>query len=777
MFLTAISNRPFPLELTRLGGKLRSKIIFKFLFSTITPGLLMTMLLAHGIYAANPAPSTILPASDPAPKSPPVHLLPGAAGQHPRLLFSARDVARLRKFYYSPAGAIYRQRMRAYLPSCVIPADRKLTHAWGQTIGLMKMPTVALHYLITGDRDSFNKSVAYLKWLASTANWSEGGEPPVPDTPAGYAAVMKKLFRMKPEGETNSDTTAAFTMVGAALTYDWLYNDLDPTFRKEFRQVLWQHARAMYWGGHMGRNPGGNYWRHVPMYNHRWYRDWGLTLAVLAATRGKPNEQWMLQQLVHELAFMADWLPADGSDHEGPGYGSSAGDLAMAFFAADRCLGTHFLDQPYFRNLGMWALEESAPGMHQAIYYADSFDKALSLNPFFLRVAAYFHESEILAGLRHYLKVNLGTWGLKQTVWAALVSDYQQEPGGDWRQLPTTAIFPDLGLVIVRDNWDPNAVAAMFKCGPPGGYKLNSWRVAAKAQNGDLPYANVAHDHPDANSFVIIGDGHYMAETDRYSQQPGKLSSSLNTILINGIGQAPPGQPEGQVWLQPSAGDMTHMGVITAWKDAGDVVVAEGEASGSYRAYTDTKSKTSRPGLDLFRRTFIWVKGGYILILDDIRAPRPVKVTWLVQGAKLKPLAPAQGRWRLSKDGAQCDFQLLADQPFITKIGVSTANDSSKLMNWQQLRASAETTAIRFVSIYNPWHHTNLQLTFTPNGPDRATITVKATGIEDTWNWQTAPGRFVASSLHGWRKGGFDVRVNARDAAPPSWEVPPGWVQ
>ena len=66
-----------------------------------------------------------------------------------------------------------------------------------------------------------------------------------------------------------------------------------------------------------------------------------------------------------------------------------------------------------------------------------------------------------------------------------------------------------------------------------------------RVATGTLPYVNVAHDHPDANSFIIFGDGDYMAETDRYPLKPGKLSTGHNTILINGLGQAVQGRSEG----------------------------------------------------------------------------------------------------------------------------------------------------------------------------------------------------------------------------------------
>jgi hypothetical protein len=708
----------------------------------------------------------IMPDKDPASDGPAVKFLEKIAGQHPRMLMTAEKLTQLRAFYNSPEGKGYHDQIEGYVASCKVPANRKTDDAWGQEVGLFNMPMVAIHYVLTKDKASFEKSVAYLKWLAGTANWTRGGEPAVDDTPEAYAAVLEKMKQMGPQGERNSDTTASFTMVGASLMWDWLYNDLDPAFREQFRQVLWQHARAMYYGGHLAKNPGGGYWRGVPAYNHRWFRDWGLALAAMAAAEGKPEEQWLLGKVEAELKFMADWLPADGSQHEGPSYGASAGGLGMAMQASDECVGTHYLDNPFFLNVSSYAMQVSAPGMKEALYFSDCPTTCLSVHPFFLKTASDHKQTDVLDGIRQILKVNASKWGVRDYTWLALLCDDPKVTGGQFAKLPTTTFLSDLGIAVARDSWQDRAVAAMFRCGPPGGYKANAWRPTKKDERGNLAYLTVAHDQPNANSFILLGDGEYLAETDRYCENPGKLSSSQNTILVGGFGQIPEGRPEGEDWLQPGNGDMTKMGVITAWKDAGDVMVVEGEAAGSYLAYTDAKTKKSRPALDRFRRTFIWVKGGYVLVLDDVRAPQPTEITWLMQGAKLDTVDEASGRYRLSKGQAQCEFQLVADAPFKAKMGVSTANDHSKLLGWQQLQVGAETAAIRFVSAYDPWHHKDLKVKFTPDGADKATVTVESAGFTDTWQWQAAKGQFEASTVHGSRKGGFDVTVDAKSVPP-----------
>jgi hypothetical protein len=188
-------------------------------------------------------------------------------------------------------------------------------------------------------------------------------------------------------------------------------------------------------------------------------------------------------------------------------------------------------------------------------------------------------------------------------------------------------LFDDIGVAFIRDGWEAGDVAGMFKCGPLGGFALNAFRNENKFQ-----YINVAHDDPDANSFTLYKDGEYLAQTDGYSKH--KQSRNHNTILINGMGQRVPGRGEAGVWTQPAVGnvDMTKMANLTAWQVADKVVAIEGEASGAYLDVTDKKLGKSRPKLDRYRRAMLWVKGDYVLVLDDIRAPQPVEITWLMQG-------------------------------------------------------------------------------------------------------------------------------------------------
>ncbi|HRR82943.1 MAG TPA: heparinase II/III family protein [Planctomycetota bacterium] len=700
-----------------------------------------------------PPPPPVVPDKDPALEGPPVAWREGMLAKRPRLLLTAERIPQLKAFFQPPAGSQptggsdlakpWRDQMLAYLPVCVAPEKPAfLADATdGQRQGLWRMPTVALHYLLTGDKASLERGIGFLKLLQSLPDWETGEE-------------------------RNSGMSAANIMVGAALTFDWLHNDLDPAFREQFRKTLWFHARAMYHGGHLAKNPGTHYWQGDPQNNHRWHRNAGLALAVLAAFSGADDEQWLLARTHEELGFVAKWLPRDGTSHESATYLVFGGPhLVLACQASDECLGTKYLDEPFFRNVGLFRLSTLAPGLRDSLHYGDSGGVG-GYNNFLQKAAAHHKQADVMDGLRQFAKAEPKA---TEFGWWSILWDDPSLTGGQLGKLPTASFFPDLGLATVRESWGDGAVAAMFKCGPFGGYRLNEYRNGRNFQ-----YINVAHDDPDANSFVLLAGGEYLAETDRYSS--AKRSSNHNTILVNGMGQMVPGRAEPQGWTQPGSGDMTQMAKVTAWFVGGTspsrdtrredtpptIVVVEGEAAGSYLAYTDRKTKKSRPALDRFRRTFIWVKGSYVLVLDDIRAPQAVDITWLVQGPKLEAVDAANGRYRLVASKAQCDFQVVADAAFKADVAVSTADNRSKPLGWQQLQASLNTAAVRFASVYDPWQHKDLAVKL-----DGTTVTVRSGKFTDTWQWTPAGGRFEASSLRGTRPGGFDVAIDSKAAAPP----------
>ncbi|MBI5831710.1 MAG: hypothetical protein HZB16_05270 [Armatimonadetes bacterium] len=277
----------------------------------------------------------------------------------------------------------------------------------------------------------------------------------------------------------------------------------------------------------------------------------------------------------------------------------------------------------------------------------------------------------------------------------------------------------------------------MFKCGPLGGYLLNTYR----ARHG-MGYVNVAHDDPDANSFMLFGGGEFLAESDRYSGQ--KRSANLNTILVNGVGQTVPGRDEGGTWSQPG-GDMSRMAVVCGRAVNGRHLGIEGEASG---AYAPNPRGVRRPALDRYRRALLWAEGRYLLVLDDIRAPSAVDVDWLLQSGQVR--VGADQRYELVKGAATCPLQVAATAPLAASVVDSPADNKTKPLGWKQLRLRANTTALRLASVYDLWARGGLTVTLTADGADHAVVTVRGDGgIADRWDWAAGAGRLDPSRIVG----------------------------
>jgi len=655
------------------------------------------------------------PATDPVPDNP-VDLVPALRDVHPRLLFTAADIPGMQARAV-PAGGdshAFYERLLAYLGSSKPPTDSlwQSNDTEAQRQGFWRMPTVALHYVLTDNGTSFSRAKGYLQMLLDTDHWETGTE-------------------------IDSGMGAANMLVGAALTFDWLYNDLDASFRTSFREKLLLQARRMYYGGHMQLNADSHYWQQDSQNNHRHHRDAGLVLAVLAvASAAETDDDWILSKTWEELQFVHEWLPPDGSCHEGPTYMPFGYIyLTLAMDASDRCFGTDYLGHDFFRNAPGFRFASMTPNLLDTFSYGDTNGGTNFLNNYLLKMTARHRlADEQAAFFRAYAaNANCAEYG-----WSSIIWHDPTVPGGALANLPLVSYHSDLGLATMRDGWEAaGTVGAMFKCGPYGGARLNAYRN----QNG-YHYINIAHDDPDAGEFLIHVGNAPVARSDGYSYT--KLTSGHNTIIVNGAGQ----KGEGHQWTQPLSGvDMSQLAKVLRWSAADGVALVEGEAGAAYN------------GLARYRRTFIWVEGRYVLVLDDIRPTTSSEVTWLVQSPSVQVLDAGARRYRLANGTARCDFQLASDRTLTATVGTSTALNRSTSLGLQQLQARATVTAWRLATAFDPWQRGNVAVAIETQGADAATVTVAGPDFEDRWRWLAAPDNQTASAI---------------DLGPPPLEVA-GW--
>ena len=659
----------------------------------------------------------LLPETDPAPEKP-VRLQENVRGVHPRLLFSSEDVPELRELARGE-GKVFFEQLKEYMTVSRAPDHTKfLKNATdGQRQGLWRMPTAAVHYVITGEKKSFQQARSFLDMLIDLENWEKGGE-------------------------TDSGMSAANIMIGAAIVFDCLHDDLEPEFREAFRNKLLDQARKMYYRGHLHRAGGPGYWKQDPQNNHRWHRNAGLTLCALAAADPeRTDDDWILAKTLEELRFIAKWLPQDGTSHESPSYMVfGAGHLTLAMDASDRCLGTEFLSQPFFENLPAYRLHTLTPGFTDVFCYGDCGGFGSYSNFLFRCVAEHDLEDHFDGVMRFFEKRKKPFW----LGWWSLIWHDPTLPRGDISNLPLARFFPDLGLGIMRDGWEASDVGVMLKCGPYGGHRLQEYHE----ETGK--YINVAHDDPDANSFLLYARGEMLADYDPYAKP--KLTSSHNTILVNGEGQ----HHRGKGWTQPLRGvDMKEMATAPTWKVTDGAVVMEGEAGNAYE------------GLTRYRRTLVWVPGSYVLVLDDIRSPEESEITWLVQSHGTEIVDAESGHYRLAaEEGATCDFHMASNAPVTAEITTSTANHRGKKVGYKQLQATAKTAAWRGATVFDTWQKGDLRVKLESGDGAETTITVTAPGIEDTWTWTPAPDLQTPTTLKGTRGEQAIIEVTPTDTAP-----------
>jgi hypothetical protein len=214
--------------------------------------------------------------------------------------------------------------------------------------------------------------------------------------------------------------------------------------------------------------------------------------------------------------------------------------------------------------------------------------------------------------------------------------------GGSTDTIPRWRHFPDVEIATYRSDWtDPAALAALFKCGPYGGHLLNELN---EARGGG--WVNVAHDHPDANHFLLYRFGQFWATDDSYPKQQ-KAARNHNVVLVDGEGQA----HRGAGWSQP-INNQGSMGRIEQYFGAPGFMGARGDASGYFSQLTEAK------------RWFVVVDDSYVVILDTLAGPEPHAFQWLYHAPGEWSRAGEKG-FEVAQEGHRLRLELLLPDPVV----------------------------------------------------------------------------------------------------------------
>lgn len=703
----------------------------------------LVLLLAIPAFAAKvdyEANLSQIPATDPATPDAP-ELLPAMRGVRPRLLFTTPEIARIKADI--AASPLLKQ------VADKVVADSKR----------FRLPKENPLAVVTHDTPALSQASGQWPSLA----YAYALEPN-PQTLESISLVLRRMLEQPYWADTvelDSNMGAACNLFAVAVLFDSAHADLDPQLRREVAARLLVQSRRMLYLGHKQLAKGVvKYWQQDPAPNHRWYRLRGLAAAVLAiADEPGLDTAYLRKALKAEAGFIMKWYPEEGDCHEGSGYQQfGLRSLYDAATMLDHGFGTTFTKHPGFAATWKQQLYYWVPADNSLVSFGDAQNGVVRFaydDAVFFAGPRLSRDAQAQAALQRRMELMMAPASDGRSVtppWTLLAYYDPTLTGGDYRAIPTTHLFPDLGAASFRDSWEKDAVIFTFKCGPYGGQVLNAYRHAHLNDKGLPHYVNVAHDDPDANAFSLTVGADKIFHPGTYSTR--KLTRDNNTLTVGAEGQV----QDDDEWTQPVPdGDMRKLSYLTGWKqDAQGRAIIEGETGPAYRGK-----------LDRFRRTAVWLPGDYILLLDDVRPTAAAKepLTWrgLVPDARF--VKPEEGRAKVvASSGREVPLQFLSDRPVNAALDDWFVGGRRGHLLLRQLQFSIAPEPVRFAVLLDPWKR-GASLATKKDG-DALLLTVTGPAGTDTWRWLPATDAKTASTLAGLRDGRPLIALTSADHAP-----------
>jgi hypothetical protein len=502
--------------------------------------------------------------------------------QHPRLYLTPSRIAQLReeittvrKPHWDTLRTLADQLVRRHPPDYAqaTEKDKDPEQLWQREVG-NALPTLAMAWVLSGDAKYRAAAEEWSLASCSYPTWGGAGQFDGVDLAAGH-----QLF-------------------GLALVYDWMYNDLDPRARETIHDTLLRHGRIMF----KATDPKtGKYWRDTYMQNHLWVNAAGLAAAALALSDETETAIW-LEVVRDKFHKSDDVLGSDGASHEGVGYWSYGTEYMLKYWALSKDLLDEDLRSPWWSKTAMYrlylGLPRDAVGSHNAVVDIADCTRQDYYGPDYIlfNLARRFHDphAQWLGLELEKAHVTSPAAIFLNLIW--FDPNQKATPPGD---LPTLRHFEDLGIVSARSDWSGKESLVVFKSGPPAGHD--------EVKRGDTRDPGFGHVHPDANHFVIFGNGQWIIQDDGYRW---KETGQHNTLLVDGFGQ----KGEHQMWFRPKP--------PLPLEGEPSILAAESNPKFDFIAGDATGAYESEAGLRRYVRRLIFWKPATLLVIDDIETDR-----------------------------------------------------------------------------------------------------------------------------------------------------------
>ncbi|MDH7568650.1 MAG: heparinase II/III family protein, partial [Armatimonadota bacterium] len=288
----------------------------------------------------------------------------------------------------------------------------------------------------------------------------------------------------------------------------------------------------------------------------------------------------------------------DGASHEGVGYWEYGVEYLLKFmYLARDLLGVNLYDHPWWKNTAAYPLYLSLPRAawtprNSIVDIADCPRSHWYGPDYLLRALAHEYGDSTAQWLAAQMDEANITSGAAR--WLNLVWFDPAVPARPPDTLPTLRHFDDMEIVSARSGWSGEESLVVLKCGPFIGH--HGVQHFTYDPGG-------GHVHPDANHFVLFGQGEWLIRDDGYRD---KWTRQHNTLLIDGKGQL----GEGHTWFNGSE--------PLAAKARPRILRAVSTPSLDHMVGDATEAYPKASGLRRFVRHLLFLKPDVLIVADDI---------------------------------------------------------------------------------------------------------------------------------------------------------------
>jgi hypothetical protein len=483
-------------------------------------------------------------------------------GQHPRILFTAEEAEERAKYVKQHMPEDWDELMKqckniGYPSTTSIPGQRQWWYFSRMGIGVA----------LSKDQNLIAKGKSWLN-RCYQEDWN--------------GAI---------HAENSVGLDVAHKLAGFALLYDCMYNYLDSTERVNYEELMKTGMIKFRTRGY----DLNDYWTNDYQNNHMHFRATSSLYCAVNLIDKYPELQAEADYVKTVWERILYVSPHDGSNHEGLTYANYGGQMLYpGIHALKHCTDIDPTTSEHYHNVGYNYIYHVTPDFSSGFGFGDASNAAAAQGPNYLFQIAAFTQDPHIQYLAHTLREkHPGPFFLAQ--WPVLYTDAELVQK-DFSELPLHRYFEDIGIAICRSSWESDATAVAFKCGPMGGHILNETRGTAYSHFTD--YVNVAHDDPDAGTFLLFSKGSFLTTGDGYEKK-NKITTQHSTFIVDDQTQ----YGGGGTWSQPKK--LSQYAWQKDFAEVNDRVVFSGDMKGVY------------PNMEKLNRTFVSHKAKYIVIYDD----------------------------------------------------------------------------------------------------------------------------------------------------------------